>query len=206
MLNRKFVFAPFIAAFVTAMLLAGTANAAPDLDAEPFVVLKTSSDDLLAIIKRDKAELASTPGAIYTLVREKIEPIIDVPYMTALILGRHYRSSDEAQRDAFAISFSDQMIRRYADALLEYSNEEVRYEPAKPAKGEEKLKINSTVVPSSGVAVPLEYSMRKSKSDGRWKIYDVTIDGISMITNYRTQFDSLIKRKGIDGVIADLKK
>ena len=204
--NYKSLFA-IPAALVTAMALSllSPAFAAGNLDGDPYTVLKTSSDELISTIKRDKEKLQANPEAVYGVVRDIIEPALDVPYMTALILGRHYRDSSSEQRKAFAETFSNQMIRRYADALLEYSNEEVTYKKVKVGPNDDKVKVDSSIVPKSGVPVPLVYSMRKGKSDKRWKIYDVSIDGISMITNYRSQFDSLISKKGLDGVIADLK-
>lgn len=205
MQNRKPFFALALSLAASLMLIASPVHAAANLDGDPYTVLKSSSDELLATIKRDKEQLKEKPGAVYDVVREIIEPALDVPYMTALILGRHFRESSSEQRQAFADTFSNQMIHRYADALLEYSNEEVTYQPVKVGPNDSKVKVGSTIVPKSGVPVPLLYSMRKGKKDDRWKIYDVSIDGISMITNYRSQFDSLISKKGIDGVIADLK-
>lgn len=170
----------------------------------PDVLARETADALLAELKANRESFENDPAKLYAAVERIVLPHFDFKYVSQLVLARYWSKASDDQRARFMDAFKTQLVGFYGNALLDYSNEKVEWESADiPADAEEAM-VRSRIIPSGGSPIPLTYSMRK-KSDG-WKVYDVTVEGVSLVTNYRGQFAAEIRRNGLDALIARLEK
>ena len=187
---------------VSVLFLASGSVAATTVDPEQLV--KQTSDQVLAEVKDRKKELTEFPGRIYDLVEEVVLPRFDFERMSMLVLGKHWRTASEEQRAQFVIQFRELLVRTYATALLNYSDQEIRYLPVRQVEGAQEVTISTEVAAEGAPRIPIAYSLIR---DGEsWKVFDVTIDGVSLVSNYRTTFASQIRRYKLEGLIAKLEE
>jgi phospholipid transport system substrate-binding protein len=151
-----------------------------------------------------REELKSKPKELYALVDRIMLPQFDTRYAAQLVLGKHWKTADEAQRKRFIDAFYNFLLRSYAKAILRFDEKNVKIVPAKGEPQEGKAVVETIVHLDDGTSSPVNYSMRNIGSE--WKVYDVRIEGVSYVQNYRTQFNEEIAAKGIDAVIARLEK
>ena len=167
------------------------------------LVMKTT-DMVLAEIQTKKQELTDNPSKIYPLVDQILLPRFDFNQISRLVLGDHWKTATTPEKKAFIKEFRELLVRTYATALLSYSGQEIEYPPVKSAPDARKIKIKTKVKSAGSSAVPIDYSLYKSKKG--WKVYDITIDGVSLVSTYRSNFNSQIRRNKLAGLISDLKK
>ena len=182
-------------AFFCATSIALAAGMAPD------ALVKQTSEDVLKIVKKDKDIQAGNKRKIYALVDAKVLPHFDFNPMTQLAVGKSWRQATPAQQNALVKEFRTLLVRTYSVALSTYRNKPIDYKPLKMQPGDTDVTVK-TVVKQSGGPVSIDYSLRKN-ADG-WKVYDVVVDGASLVTVYRSSFDSEIQQSGIDGLIKSL--
>ncbi|GJL81720.1 MAG: signal peptidase [marine bacterium B5-7] len=172
----------------------------------PDEVVKTTINDLIDELERRRPELEQNPEKLYAMVEKVVVPQFDVPVIARLVLAKHWRGASEAQRKAFADAFQKLLIRTYATALFEYTGkEEMRVKPLRMKEGERKARVETEVVLPGASSVPVSYSFLLNDA-GEWKVYDVNIDGISMVTNYRKSYGGVIDSRGLDALIGELKQ
>ncbi len=165
-------------------------------------MIRSIVSDLISELSERRLELESDEAALYAMVDDLVVPHIALDKISKLILGDHWKSAGEMQRQDFTVGFKDLLIRGYATVMLEYSGqEEFRYGPP-------KLKGRITVVPTDLVRpgeapVTVDYYCLRDKSE-TWKIYDIQIDGISLILSYRNQYGQYIDTNGLDALIESL--
>lgn len=178
------------------------AQAAP---VAPMEVVKTTSERMLEALRQNRDALQKDPSKIYPLVEKIVLPHFDFETMSRWVLGKHWRSATPEQRTRFVAEFRNLLVRTYAKALLEYSDEEVRI-PAQPgpAADAKEASVRTEIVPKSGKAIPIQYSMLLK--DGDWKVFDVVIDGVSIVTNYRSSIAEQVSKEGMDAIIAKLNQ
>ena len=199
-LNRPLVAA--VMALTVALPAFAAAEPAPTAAAAPDAVVRKTTDDIIALLKQNKAVYAKDTGKLYAMVDERVLPIFDFERMSQWVLGRHWRQASEEQRSRFVQEFRNLLVRTYATALLNYTDQKVLIQPAQKRSEREAL-VKTEVQQGSGApAVPIHYSFYKDEGD--WKVFDVTIDGVSLVSNYRGTYASKIKQQGIDGLIASL--
>jgi len=153
-------------------------------------------------VAQDKPALQSDPGRMYNLVSELIFPHFDFSIMSQWVLGDYWSTADEASRSAFVEQFRKLLVRTYATALLEFSGQKITYPPI-----EQKGKANTALVKqdigqSGGSSIPIVYRLHNRAGD--WKVFDVSVDGVSLVKTYRASFGSMMKDGGLDGLIASL--
>jgi len=170
----------------------------------PDEVVRETSQQVLAEIDARKDELQENPGRIYALVEHIVLPQFDFQRMSSLVLGKYWRRADEAQKEAFIKAFRELLVRTYASALLNYSGQEIKYLPFRAVAGATKVTVNTEVSEEGGLAIPINYSLYRNGE--RWRVYDVVIDGVSLVSNYRSSFSSQIRRYKLDGLIKKLEK
>jgi len=188
---------------VAAMLLMPTVAAAT---VQPDELVRTTTDRILALLRANHQAYEQDSKKLQEMVYKEVLPHFDFTAMSKLVLGRHWRDATDKQRDQFTKEFRDLLVRTYSTALLKYSNEEIVYLPYR-GRPEDRSTVVSVEVrqQSRGSAgIPMQYSFYNR--DNVWKVYDVTIDGISLVTNYRSTYSEKIKNQGLDGLIADLAK
>ncbi len=154
------------------------------------LVRQASTQAIEALVER-RDELKQNDARIFEFVEEYLLPHFDSDYIARLVLGRYWRQASPEERERFRDAFQEMLIRSYASSMLEYSDQQIRYLPySEPADAEETVVRTEIDLAAGPVAV--DYSLRKR--DGRWLVYDVTIDGISMVVNYRGNINSEIRR------------
>ncbi len=176
----------------------------PDPTLDPEILLKKTSDQMLEEILGRKQELIDYPGRIYPLVEEIVLPRFDFILMSRLVLGKHWNLAKEVQKRAFVEAFRVLLVRTYAMALLNYSGQKIEYLPRRKVPGEEVVKVKTLVREDGAQPIPIDYRLKLK--DGDWLIYDVVIDGVSLLSNYRTGYSSKIRHYKLDGLIERLEK
>ncbi|MGV6859218.1 MAG: MlaC/ttg2D family ABC transporter substrate-binding protein [bacterium] len=172
----------------------------------PDKFLEEKSGIILNELQRDSGDLRQQPEKLRALVEKHLLPLIDFTTMSKLVLGKNWKKASSQQRDEFVAAFENLLIRTYTKSIREYANVDIRFFPKKTKVRDDKYaKVYSELVPGGGKPnVPVEYSL---KFDGnQWLVYDVTIEGLSLVKNYRDSFKDEIKATSLDSLIARLKK
>lgn len=186
-------------------LLLGLASVWGAVADSPQDVIKETSQRMIAALNKDRPALQQDASKIYDLVDQILLPHFDFELISRWALGKYWRSASPEQRTRFTDQFRTLLVRAYASALLEYSNEEIRFPATSaPAANTNDVTVPTQVQPRSGAPIPINYSMHFM--NGAWKVYDVTVDGISLVTNYRDTFVSQIRDGGMDAVIQGLEQ
>ena len=183
-----------------ALFLALPVRAAGPADAQALV--RSTADRVLAEVKANKKELDRSPARIYDLVQAHVVPHFDFTRMSQSALGRHWRAASEDQRSALTREFQELLVRTYAVALLNYSGQQIEYLPLRAGGADDDVLVQTRVTEAGAPPVPIDY--RLSQAAGRWKVYDVVIDNVSLVSNYRSSFAEQVQRNGLDGLIQQL--
>lgn len=184
---------------VALFLMAGAAQA--DVVA-PDVLVKNTAQDVIAIIKQDKDLQSGDQKKVLALVDAKILPNFDFTRMTQLAAGRYWRQATPEQRNALVSEFRTMLVRTYTKAFTQYKGETIDVKPLKLAATDTETTVKTQLMKSSGQPTDVDYVMKKS--DSGWKVFDVVIEGVSMVTSYRGSFASQIEQSGIDSLIKSL--
>ncbi len=192
----------FVAAlFCTlAIVLTSTARGADSTD--PQALVRSTADRVLAEVKAKKAVLQRDSSGIYQLVQQYVVPHFDFPRMTQSAMGRHWRAASAEQRTALVREFQEMLVRTYAVALLNYSGQQIEYLPLRTSASDDDVVVQTKVSDAGAPPIPIDYRLRRTV--GNWKVYDVTIDGVSLVSNYRSMFAEQVQRTGVDGLIRQL--
>ena len=189
--------AAFVLAFNSANVVAEEAMP------EPQALVKQASDDMLKALKDHEAELETNPDKIYELVESILMPHFDFEKMSKLALGKNWRAANDEQRVRFIEEFHLLLIRTYSTAMLEYTDEEIRFLPFRDDLSRKRVTVPMEVLQAAGPSIPMALSLYQNKDDA-WKVYDVKIDGISLVTNYRSSFANEIRNGGMEQLINNL--
>ncbi|MGA9854142.1 MAG: ABC transporter substrate-binding protein [Gammaproteobacteria bacterium] len=179
-------------------------NPAPALMTPDKVVQQTASQ-MLASVNSRRGELKQHPQELYDLIGKILLPHFDLGYASRIVLGPYWRSATPAQRQEFQDAFYKYLVHSYANGLLQgnYSDSNIQVEPWRGSDAEDRTMVRSKVTRANGAPpIPVDYAMIRTK-DG-WKAFDVTIEGVSYVMNYRNQFGPEIQQKGLDELIKRL--
>ncbi len=172
---------------------------------QPQELVRNTAEYVLSEVRAHKAELEKDNSGIYRLVYEKVIPHFDFRRMTRSALGRYWRRATEEQRRRLTREFRELLVRTYAVMLLSYSDERIEYLPFRGRPGDKRVVVRTKVFTQDGAPpVPIDY--RLHRKNGEWKVYDVVVDGVSLVSNYRGTFASEVRKGGIEGLIASLEK
>jgi phospholipid transport system substrate-binding protein len=198
------VFALFLFLITTAGLAGWVAPASASAkDAEALV--RHTTDAVLARLEKERPKLEKHPEGIYDLVEDLVLPHFDFWRMSQWVLGRYWRRADDQQRAAFVDQFRTLLVRTYATALLQYTGQNIQYLPLRASTDASDVTVRTEIAQPSGQPVRLDYSMHRDRN-GDWKVYDITVEGVSLVTNYRSTFSGEIRQHGLDQLIQNLKK
>jgi len=178
------------------------ANAVGAQDVAPDVLIKSISEDVIGIIKQDKDIKAGNRAKINELVDAKVLPHFDFNRMTALAMGRNWPKANAEQQKALVTEFRALLVRTYSGALSAYKNEVIEFKPLRAAVGDTDVTVRTQVKRPGTEPVSIDYSMEKIPAG--WKVYDVVVGGVSLVTNYRDSFNAEIRDSGVDGLIKSL--
>lgn len=185
-------------AFVASVLVATSvlAQEAPD------VLVQQVSSEVLEIIRADKDIQNGNTQKVIDLVEKKVLPHFNFQHMTALAVGKDWKKANAQQQQQLAAEFKTLLVRTYANALTGYKNQKLVYKPFKMAAGETDVLVRTEVLQPGSKPVQIDYSLEKL--DAAWKVYDMTVAGISLVTNYRDQFAQEVRNGGLDGLISTI--
>jgi len=169
----------------------------------PQELMQKVSQDLLHELDANRAAITKDPTKLRTLADKHLLPHFDVDYAARLVLGKHWRTATDAQKKRFIDAFYQSLMRNYGDAVAEFTADRLTIMPFKGDLTSGAATIRTEVKRSNGTPVPVNYTMRATPQG--WKAWDVTIEGISYVKNYRTDFGAEIDQKGIDAVIQRLE-
>jgi phospholipid transport system substrate-binding protein len=200
-MRRPLLWGPIFARLVALVVALA---AAPALAQEaPDALVKRVSQEALAIIKSDPKVQAGDQARIRELIETKLAPYFDIDRMTALAAGRAYRSATPEQKKALAEQFKTLLIRTYSTALNQYRDQTLDYKPLRADPNATDVIVRTEVIRPGQTPVEIDYSMTKTPSG--WKAYDVIVGGVSLVTNYRDEFNQQVQQGGIDGLIRSLE-
>jgi len=188
------------AGLVTLALLGVGAPALAVLGPEELV--RQTSEQVLSRLRADREGLQKSPAKIYGLIEELVLPHFDFERMSRLVLGKYWRRANAAQRTRFTEEFRNLLVRTYGTALLQYTDEKIRYLPLRAETNATDVSVDTEILQPQGLPIPVQYSL--ALTDGEWKVYDVVIEGVSLVINYRGSFGDLVRDKGLDGLIERL--
>ncbi|MGE5794834.1 MAG: phospholipid-binding protein MlaC [Bacteroidota bacterium] len=183
-------------------LLALFASPALAQDVAPDVLVKSVTQEVIGIIKQDKDIQAGNQRKTVALVEDKVLPHFNFGRMTALAMGQNWRRATPEQQKQLVEQFRTLLVRTYSTALAAYRNQVIEFKPLRAAAADADVTVRSDVKQPGGEPVTIDYSMEKTP--GGWKVYDVAIGGVSLVTTYRDTFTNEIRTSGIDGLIKAL--
>ncbi len=193
------------AVICTSLLLAGLAIAEspPAIDTSPSSIVEDTAKLLDQSIEGRRDELKQDKAALYALIDEILLPRFDRRYAAQLVLARHWRTASEEQRDQFIDAFYNNMMRLYAEAVLEFDIGRMEVFPFRGDATKKRVKVKTTMRLDNGTKVPVNYGL--VRRDAGWKMFDVEIENISYVRNFKAELNTEIQVEGLDGVIARLE-
>ena len=181
----------------------GFAGFAAEAQEAPDAMIKRVANDVLITLKADKDLQSGNRKKMYDLIDTKIAGNFDFMRMTALAMGKNWRTAMPEQQKALTDEFKQLLIRTYSGALQNFQNHVMDFKPLKMQPADTDVTVRTTVTAPGGQPIAIDYSMEKAGPT--WKAYDVIVGGVSLVTNYREEFNNAIRDSGIDGLIKTLQ-
>lgn len=172
-------------------------------ETQPDVLVKSVTNDVLAIVRQDKEIQSGNTQRAIGLVEQKVLPHFDFAHMTRLAVGRDWRQATSAQQKQLTDEFRTLLVRTYSNALTSYKNQSIIFKPLRLQAGESDVLVRSEVRQPGAQPVSIDYSLEKQTAG--WKVYDVIVGGVSLVTNYRETFAAEVRNGGLDGLIKSLQ-
>ncbi len=192
----------FLLACVSLLLPSGVQAQAKETS--PDALVKSVTEEVLDVIRKDKDIKAGSTRRAIELVEQKVLPHFNFSRMTALAVGKDWRQASPAQQKELTEAFKELLVRTYSNALIAYKNETVDYKPFRMQPGETDVTVRTQIhQPGARQPITLDYSLEKNGN--AWKVYDVVVAGVSLVTNYRSSFATEVRNGGIDGLIKTLR-
>lgn len=187
-------------------LLAMASITASAADAGPDALLIERAEEVMGELKKDGGAIKQDMDALYGLVNTKILPLVDFEAMSKLILSTHWKKANPEQRGRFMEAFKNLLVNTYTQSLKQYANQDIVFFPERTRIDGKYATVYSEFVPGNGQRnVPVVYKLRKTK-DAPWKAYNLELEGLSVVKNFRTDFNAEINSTGLDSLIARLEK
>ena len=189
--------------FAIALILCTPLANAEDLHPAQALVMQTT-DEILTRLREEGDSLQQDQARVNRLLEEIVLPHFDFGNISASVLGKYWRRADAEQRQRFREAFKLLLLHTYAVALLDNLDTEIEFETLRAPSGATDVTVRTSVPQDGEFPLPIYYSMELI--DGEWKVYDVEIDGLSLVTNYRTTFAREINKSGLEGLISTLEE
>lgn len=168
----------------------------------PDQLVQKVTEDVLAAVKSDKQLAAGDRQKALKLAEEKVLPHVDFQEATRLAVGRSWRQASPEQRKKLVDQFRSMLVRTYSNAISEYQGQTLKVLPSRGKQDPEDATVRTQFMRAGGKPLPIDFQTRKTPEG--WKIYDITVEGVSLVLTYRTEFDAVVKQEGIDGLIKRL--
>jgi len=188
--------------FLTLFLLTLFSGGALAQETTPDQLVQKVTDEVLNAIKSDKQLAAGDRQKALKLAEEKVLPHIDFEEATRLAVGRAWREAKPEQRKQLVDEFRRMLVRTYSNAIEGYQGQTMKILPARGKQGADDATVRAQFIRAGGKPLPIEFQTRKTPQG--WKIYDITVEGVSLVLTYRSEFDAVVKQQGIDGLLKRL--
>ena len=169
----------------------------------PVILLEKTSAQVIKILRDDHELLKNEPDRVYKIIDDYILPHLDEVTMAKLALGKNWRKATKQQKREFVDEFKNLLVRTYSKSLIEYKDNEIKYFPIRLATDTYKTSVKAEITQPGGPPIPMAYRMRLKNN--AWKVYDIKIDGISLVTSYRGTFSQEVRKSGIEGLLKYLR-
>lgn len=171
-------------------------------DPSPQELVRDTTTRLLRAVEAERETIKENPDRLYELIEQHLLPVVDRERVARWVLGRHWRRATEEQRERFIREFQILLIRTYAAPMVEYTDVQISYSPLQINPGDTEAIVRTEIQASGREPVPVHYSMHRR--DGPWKVYDVSVSGVSAVVTFRQTFADEIQRLGLEGLIRKL--
>jgi phospholipid transport system substrate-binding protein len=169
----------------------------------PDVLVKNVTTEVVELITKDKEIRSGSRGKLIEVIEAKVLPHFNFGAMTALAMGQNWNKATPEQKKRLIGEFKTLLVRTYASALAAYSQQRFDFRPLRARPTDTDVTVNVRVIQSGAQPVPIDYSMEKTATG--WKVYDVMVGGVSLVANYRTEFNGTVREAGIEGLIKNLQ-
>ena len=183
---------------ILALVMSITVSAAE----APDLFVKKIADEVFEILKTDKDLKAGNKEKAYKITEEKILPFFDFDRISKLVLGKAWPAASKEEQEAFKKEFRLMIIKTYGSALLKFKDQTLNYKPTRFQPSDEEVLVRTEILQSGAPPLPIDYMLEKDGSS--WRVFDIIIEGVSLVTNYRGQFGNEIKQNGIASLITKL--
>ena len=178
-------------------------NAAGAQELAPDVLVKNVTTEVIELIVKDKELRSGGRAKLIEVIESKVLPHFNFNAMTALAMGQNWNKATPEQKKRLIEEFRTLLVRTYASALAAYSEQRFDFRPLRARPTDTDVTVNVRVIQSGAQPVPIDYSMEKTAAG--WKVYDVMVGGVSLVANYRTEFNSTVREAGVEGLIKNLQ-
>lgn len=202
MLNTMRIFKILLVGVATLMAV-NIALAHAESIESPAVLLERTSQQVIKILKDERELLQREPNRVYKIIDAYILPHLDEVTMAKLALGKNWRKASREQKIAFVEEFKNLLVRTYSKSLIEFSDQKINFFPVKLAADTNRTSVKAEVIQPGGPSIPMAYRVRIKNN--AWKVYDIKIDGISLVTSYRGTFTQEIRKSGMEGLLKYLR-
>jgi len=169
----------------------------------PDALVKNVTTEVVELIGKDKEIRSGNRAKLIEVIEAKVLPYFNFTAMTALAMGQSWRKATPEQKKRLTQEFKTLLVRTYASALAAYSDQKFDYRPLRAGPTDTDVTVNVRVLQAGAQPVPIDYSMEKTASG--WKVYDVVVGGVSLVANYRTEFNNTVREAGIEGLIKNMQ-
>lgn len=171
----------------------------------PVPMLESSANQIIQTLKQNQATLKQNHQIVYQAIERYLLPNVDVNGMSRSVLGRlAWNKATAAEKKEFTKAFTQLVIRTYASPLAEYSGETVKFAPYRDSENSRFTRVNSVISRSNGQRIPLSYNL--VSKDGQWKIYDLSVEGVSLLQSFRSQFGQVLQSSSMHDLIAQMRQ
>ena len=188
-----------VLAFLGAMALAVSVSAQ---EIAPDQLVQKITDEVLAAIKSDKQLAAGDKQKALKLAEEKVLPYIDFEEATRLAVGRAWSQTTPEQKKRLVSEFRNMLVRTYSNAIESYQGQTLKVLPSRGKQDPQDTTVRTQFIRAGGQPLPIDFQMRKTEKG--WKVFDIAVEGVSLVLTYRSEFDAVVKQEGIDGLIKRL--
>lgn len=168
-------------------------------EVSPDALIKKVTEDVLTIVRQDKDIQSGNTKKAIDLVEAKVLPHFDFQHMTSLAMGKDWNKATSEQKKRLTEEFKTLLVRTYSNALTGYRDQMVRYKPSKMQSGDTDVVVRTEIVQPGNKPIALNYALEKQVDE--WKVFDVIVAGVSLVTNYRDTFNQEVRANGVDGLI-----
>ncbi len=191
--------------FILMLAIGGLSLSAQAAEIGPDTLARNVTNDVLRIVRQDKDIASGNTSKVNALVEQKILPLFNFKHMTQLAVAKHWPRATPEQQESLTDQFRGMLVRTYASSLTSVADYKIEFKPFRSTPGDTEVTVSTEVSKPGAPPIPIDYRLEKTDNNG-WKVFDVIVDNVSLVTVYRSSFNSEVRKGGVDGLIAALER